>query len=70
MLTAAATSEVFTCDDDISGFELGDKFGIGIFHHMLSEFMRIGSVQIACGDNQIGIDIVTELPDIACNDIH
>jgi hypothetical protein len=67
LLPGAATAEIPARDEDVEGAELGSETLPQDFEGMLAEPLRININQMPAGDDDVGIDVVSELEDSALN---
>ena len=57
MLAGRATAEVSGGNDDVTGLDPADEVRVNILHAVSGEFRRCGDVEVAGGDNGIGINV-------------
>ena len=67
MLTRGAATEVLAGQNDVASGDFSDEIGIGVLHAVAGQFGRVRRVQVPCGDDGIGVHIVSELPDFSSN---
>ena len=65
MLTGGAAAEVAGCDDDVAGMHILYKICVNVLHCMGRQLLRVCNIQITCGNDNVGIDIVAVLENLA-----
>ena len=61
VLAARAAPEVLLGHEDVAELDLGDELGVEIFHAVLGELLGHTRVEVAGGDDDVGVDIAAVL---------
>jgi hypothetical protein len=63
MFPGGTAAEILQGHENVSLLDFPDKFGSLILHRMFGQLSRIRLVEITGGDDCIGVNIGSELPD-------
>lgn len=65
VFSGGAAAEVSSADHDVACFDFFGKCRVDVDHAVGCEFFWIECVQVSCGDDDIGIDVVAVAPDFS-----
>ena len=65
VFSGGAAAEVSSADHDVACFDFFGECRVDVDHAVGCEFFWIECVQVSCGDDDIGIDVVAVAPDFS-----
>ena len=65
VLTGGAAAEVAGRDNDVARVHILDEIRVDVLHCVGGQLLRVCDIQITCGDDNVGIDIIAVLENLA-----
>ena len=65
VLTGGAAAEVGPGHDDVAGLDGGSEIRVDVLHCVGGQLLRVCDIQLTCGDDNVGIDIIAVLENLA-----
>lgn len=61
LLTRRAISRVFVGNNDVAWLYVLYELGVDVFHRVRYEFLGVSNVEVAGGNNNVGVDVIAIL---------